>query len=105
MSAWSLGDLISRLGDETTLTEMLAAVNDPDLMATVEQAAAAEELSTGTWAHEAVGRFVASADDEQWVGLLSACRNALDPGGAALRFMLSASLAPVRPTPLTRPET
>lgn len=93
MSAMSLGELISRLGDETTLTEMLAALNDRDLLAAVEQAAAAEELPPGTWAQEAVGRFAASANDEHWLGLLGACRNNADPGSVALRYMLSAALA------------
>jgi hypothetical protein len=93
MSDMSLGDLIARLGDETTLVEMLSALDDRDLLNAVEQAAAAEELAPGTWAQEAVGRFAAMANDEQWLGLLGACRNTADPGNVALRYMLAAALA------------
>jgi hypothetical protein len=86
-----LGDVIARLGDGTTVHEALAAPDSQGLLAAPRDAAAADGLSIDTWAREAVGRFSVYADDEQWLGLLAACRNAPDPGAAALHYMLKAA--------------
>jgi hypothetical protein len=91
-----LGELISRFGDGTEVLDTLSAMEEPDLLFAAKQAAAADGLPLGTWAQEAVGRFAAFADDEQWLGLLTACRNTSDPGSMALRYMLSATLAPAK---------
>jgi hypothetical protein len=88
-----LGDLISRFDDETAVLAALSALDDPRLLELAQQAAAADGLPLGTWAQETVGRFAASADDERWLGLLAVCRSTPDPGSAALRYMLTATLA------------
>ena len=87
-----LCDLLSRFSDESTVLNALLGLDDLGLLVRVKRAAEAENLTLGTWTREAVGRFAATADDAQWLGLMSACSNASDPGSAALRRMLEATL-------------
>ncbi|MCC7252052.1 hypothetical protein [Hyphomicrobium sp.] len=92
-----LGTLLSRFEDETVVFDTLTAMDDGPLMARVRAAAARDETDVGVWAYEAVGRFIISADDEQWLGLMSSCSRAPDPGLAALRHMLEAQLSEAPP--------
>lgn len=87
-----LGEIISRFDDETVVLETLLALDDLSLMSRVRGAAERTGSDVGTWASDAVGRFIASADDTQWLGLITACANASDPGLAALRRMIEVSL-------------
>jgi hypothetical protein len=87
-----LGTLLSRFDDEAVVLETLLAMNDLALMSRVQTAAEGAGTDVGAWAHEAVGRFITSADDERWLGLMTACSNAADPGLAALRRMLETAL-------------
>lgn len=87
-----LGTLLSRFEDETVVAETLLAMDDLALMARVRAAADREGSDVALWASDAVGRFVASAADEQWLGLMSGCARAPDPGLAALRLMLESEL-------------
>jgi hypothetical protein len=87
-----LGALLSRFDDDAVVLETLLALDDFSLMTRVQSAAERTGSDVGTWASEAVGRFIASADDTQWLGLITACTNAADPGLAALRRMLEVAL-------------
>jgi hypothetical protein len=87
-----LGTLLSRFDDEAVVFETLTAMDDLPLLARLRAAADHDGTDVGAWAYEAVGRFIISADDEQWMGLISDCSRASDPGLAALRHMLEAML-------------
>ena len=87
-----LGTLLSRFDDETVVLETLLEMDDLTLMSRVQAAAQDAGSDVGAWAHEAVGRFIATADDERWLGLIGACSNTTDPGLAALRRMLESAL-------------
>lgn len=87
-----LGTLISRFDDEAVVLETLLAMDDLALMSRVQAAAERAGTDVGAWAHEAVGRFISSADSERWFGLMTACSKAQDPGLAALRRMIEATL-------------
>jgi hypothetical protein len=87
-----LGMLLSKFDDEAVVLETLLAMEDLALMSRVQAAAKADGVDVGGWAHEAVGRFISAADDTGWMGLITACSNARDPGLAALRRMLESAL-------------
>jgi hypothetical protein len=87
-----LGTLLSRFDDESVVLETLLAMDDLALMSRVQTAAEGAGTDVGSWAHEAVGRFIATADDERWLGLIGACSNTTDPGLVALRRMLESAL-------------
>jgi hypothetical protein len=87
-----LGALLSRFDDEAVVLETLLAMGDLALMSRVKAAAESSGTDVAAWAHEAVGRFVTTADDERWLGLMTACSNAADPGLAALRRMIETAL-------------
>lgn len=87
-----LGTLLSRFDDETVVFETLLALDDLALMSRVRTAADRAGTKVEVWAHEAVGRFIATANDEHWLGLISVSTKAPDPGMAALRRMLEVAL-------------
>ncbi len=79
-----LGDLLA-LGNSssTQLSAWLNAV-DPPLGARLQQAAAERGESLAQFVRIAVSDFLAEADEEAWASLLSALRDAFDPGAACL---------------------
>ena len=87
-----LGELLERLGDEVFAAEALIGLGDLALMVEVEKAAEHFHESTPAYAVEAVRRFEAFADDEDWVSLMGALGRAEDPGATCLRHMLAWSL-------------
>ncbi len=87
-----LGTLLARFDDKSVALETLLAMDDLSLMLRVQTAAEDAGTDVGAWAHEAVGRFIATADAERWLGLMTACSNAADPGLAALRRMIEIAL-------------
>ena len=87
-----LGTLLSRFEDEAVVFETLMAMDDLPLLARVRAVADREGADVSAWAYEAVGRFIISATDEEWLGLMSGCSKATDPGLAALRYMLESVL-------------
>ncbi len=87
-----LGALLARFDDEAVVLETLLSMGDLVLMSRVQAAAEGAGTDVAAWAHEAVGQFVTSANDESWMGLMSACSNAADPGLAALRRMIETAL-------------
>lgn len=88
-----LGALLSQFDDEAVVLETLIAMNDLPLLTRVQGAAERASTNVGAWAHEAVGSFVSTADDERWLGLIAACSTAKDPGLTALRRMLETALS------------
>ncbi len=87
-----LGQLLERLGDEMFAAEILVGLGDLPLMVDVENAAEHLHESTPAYAVEAVRRFEAFADDEDWVSLMGALNRSRDPGATCLRQMLAWSL-------------
>lgn len=94
-----LGSLLAQLQDEAVAFDALLALDDLVLVTRVRAAAGASELTMGEYVSDAIGRFIASGDDEVWLGLMTAVGRAADPGQAALRYMLEHSL---RPSPAAR---
>ena len=87
-----LGEVLKGLEDEVVATEVLVGLDDLPLMVEVENAAERLHESTPAYAIEAVRRFEAFADDEDWVSLMGALARSRDPGNTCLRHMLTWSL-------------
>lgn len=90
-----LGDLIARLEDETVAAEALLSLDDLALVARVAKASANAGLPSGAYAAAAVGRYVAEADDQEWLSLIGLMRRDSDPSGVFLRRALARDLAPL----------
>ncbi len=90
-----LGDLIARLEDETVAAEALLSLDDLALVARVAKASANAGLPSGAYAAAAVGRYVAEADDQEWLSLIGLMRRDTDPSGVFLRRALARDLAPL----------
>jgi hypothetical protein len=89
-----LGDVIARLDDETVAMEALLSLGDLALLARVEQAAAADGLSAGEFAAQAVQMFSTQASDEDWVSLIGVMGQTADPGQVCLKKMVEFALRP-----------
>jgi hypothetical protein len=87
-----LGQLLAQMGDEVFAAETLLGLGDLPLMVDVENAAERFHESTPAYAVEAVRRFEAFADDEDWVSLMGALGRSEDPGATCLRHILAWSL-------------
>ena len=87
-----LGDVLRRLGDETFAAETLLGLGDLPLIVDVEAAGLEFGESAPLYAANAVRRFSAFADDEAWMGLMTALERTDDAGAACLRYMLLWSL-------------
>jgi len=87
-----LGQVLSRLGDETLAAETLISLGDLPLMVDVERTAFHFGQTAPMYAVDATRRFAAHAGDEDWLALMAALERAEDPGGACLRQMLQWSL-------------
>lgn len=90
-----LGDLIARLEDEAVAAEALLSLDDLPLVARVAKASAGEGLPPGAYAAAAVGRYVAGADDQEWLSLIGIMTRDADPSGAFLRRALAKELDPL----------
>lgn len=88
-----LGDLIARLEDEAVAAEALLSLDDLPLVARVAKASASAGLPSGAYAAAAVGRYVAEADDKEWLSLIGIMTRDTDPSGAFLRRALSRDIA------------
>jgi predicted HTH transcriptional regulator len=75
-----LGDLLSRLSDESVATETILGFCDIALIANFRERAAANGQSLGAYTGGAVRRYAAEASDEEWVTLMGALSAAKDPG-------------------------
>ena len=83
-----LGQLITRLTDETVAEQVLDGLDDRDLHTSIEFRRTAEGLSRSRYLKSAVSRFVEEADDDAWQTLNARIGRSEDPGGAALGEML-----------------
>lgn len=88
-----LGSVMSRLRDADVTTATLMELGDIVLVARVEAAREAHGESIGEYVTRAVQRFALLAQDEDWLGLMTALERSDDPAGACLTRMLSWSLA------------
>lgn len=89
-----LGDLIAQLGDETIAMESLIGLGDLALLARVQEAAAADDLTPGEYAAQAVHAFSTQASDEDWVSVIGVMGKTDDPGHACLKKMVEFALRP-----------
>ncbi len=79
-----LGDLLARCRDEVYVSEMLLDMGHLPLIAAMKKAAAAEDMPLGAYAVEALGRYSALADDEEWLTMIGQIGRADDPARAFL---------------------
>jgi hypothetical protein len=89
----TLGRIIARLHDDAFVEETVAGLDDLMLLARLQQAADAAQVSLGTVASAVVGHFVQHADGEKWLALMTAASREHDPAAASLRRMLLDGLA------------
>lgn len=87
-----LGDVIARFEDDAFVSETLFALDDLTLTARINAAAVEENVSAGEFAAQAVGQFVNSASDEEWLTLIGLMSRADNPGQVFLRRVLSNAL-------------
>ena len=87
-----LGDLIARFEDEAQAAETLIALGDLALVARVEAAAAADDLTAGEIVTACVDRYTATATDEEWLTLVDLLGRADNPGKVFLQRVLAAML-------------
>ncbi len=93
-----LGTIITSLSDETRIQETLTQMGDLVLLARINDASAAAGEPLGSFATAAVGNFIAHADDEAWLSLMTAASKAADPAAACLKQMLIFSIGARRPS-------
>ena len=80
-----LGDLLSKLSDETAATEAILSVNDLPMLAAMRRQAAADGLDLPAYVAGAVRRYASEATDEEWVTLMGLLNRAPDPGAVCLK--------------------
>ena len=80
-----LGDLLTRLSDETAALETILGSGDLALLTAVRERAAAEQVDLATYVSRAVQRYAAEASDEEWVTLVGALNRSLDPSATCLK--------------------
>ena len=84
----TLGSIIARLHDDAFLEETMASLDDLVLLARLQLAADAAQVSLGILVSTAVGHFVQHADGQKWLALMTAASRAQDPAAACLHRML-----------------
>jgi hypothetical protein len=89
-----LGDLIARLEDEAVTAEALLSLDDLPLVARVAKISANAGLPPGAYSAAAVGRYVAGADDQEWLSLIGIMTRDADPSRAFLCRALVKELGP-----------
>lgn len=94
-----LGDLIKRFDDEASANETLFSLGDLALTARVVILAAENNMSTGEFAMQSVGKFVHGAGDEDWLNLVGQMSRANNPGAVFLRRVLSRAMSTVHRGP------
>ena len=82
-----LGDLIANLDRPDVASTVLASL-EPDVIARIEQRAAAAAMIAPDFIAGAVREFMERADDELWFQLLTIIRKAEDPGLVAIQTIL-----------------
>ena len=82
-----LGNLIANLDRPDVASTVLASL-EPDVIARIEQRAAAAAMIAPDFIAGAVREFMERADDELWFQLLTIIRKAEDPGLVAIQTIL-----------------
>jgi len=82
-----LGNLIANLDRPDVASTVLASL-EPDVIARIEQRAAAAAMIAPDFIAGAVREFMERADDELWFQLLTIMRKAEDPGLVAIQTIL-----------------
>jgi hypothetical protein len=88
-----LGELIAEFDDPAFAGEAMLALDDLVLTARITAAATEDNISPGEFAMRAIGRFVNTASDEEWLTLIGLISKAGNPGQAFLQCILANSLA------------
>ena len=87
-----LGKLIDDLDDPNVVLDLVAALDAPDLLTRIGQAAEAERLTPSVYLAASVRTFVDEASDDIWLQLVGIMNRAEDPSLAAMRAILEAVL-------------
>jgi hypothetical protein len=87
-----LGNLIASLEDPKAAMAILAAFNEPALLARLAAAADASGRSPVDIVGSAVRNFVDTAPDDLWTQLIGLMNRAQDPSLAAMRAILEKAL-------------
>jgi hypothetical protein len=87
-----LGNLIASLEDPKAAMAILAAFNEPALLARLAAAADASGRSPVDIVGSAVRNFVDTAPDDLWTQLIGLMNRAQDPSIAAMRAILEKAL-------------
>jgi len=82
-----LGNLIANLDRPDVASTVLASL-EPDVIARIEQRAAAAAMIAPDFIAGAVREFMERADDELWFQLLTIMRKAEEPGLVAIQTIL-----------------
>ena len=80
-----LGDILTRLSDETTAVETILAYGDLMLLAAAKERAAADGLDLAACVTQTVQRYTHEASDEEWVTLLGLLNRSPNPGATCLK--------------------
>ena len=80
-----LGDILSRLNDDSEATEIILGAGDLRMLAAMRERAQAAGLDLASFARAAVLRYSAQASDEEWITLMGLIGRASDPGTVCLK--------------------
>lgn len=93
-----LGDLLALSRRSSAELSAWLSAADADLEARLKEEAGERRESMAEFVRIAVADFLALADEEAWASLLSAMRDATDPGAACLARMVAHRLSLERST-------
>lgn len=93
----TLGDFLAD-GEAAARLQPWLAATDADLAGRLAQAAQAAGESVPEFVEAAIADFIAEADDERWTNLISAVRDAADPGLACVAAVVRSKIAPAKRT-------
>lgn len=83
-----LGDVVVLGRQSSSQLRAWLEAADPDTAARLDAEAARREESTAQFLRIAVSDFISEADEEAWASLISAVREAHDPGAACAARMI-----------------
>lgn len=87
-----LGNLISRLSDESTIYELLVAHTSLTLVARMRERAEECGLEFSRYAADAAKRYAVEAGDDEWLTLMGTMTRADDPSAVYLSRAFSYAL-------------
>ena len=88
-----LGDLLQRLDDTAVVGTTLDALDDPELVKRVTEAAATAGVDIGEFVSAAARRYLNRAPAEEWTTVMGAMGRADDPGSIIVKRSLTFLLA------------